>query len=70
MFGMGTFPAMMAVSAFGKVAGLKARSFLVKAAPALMIVLGLIFIYRGINMKNNSCCHGDKTVAEIELLAE
>ncbi len=66
MFGMGTFPAMMAVSAFGKVAGLKARSFLVKAAPVLMIVLGLIFIYRGYNMKDNTCCsHGKKSITEI-----
>lgn len=66
MFGLGTFPAMMAVSAFGKVAGLKARAFLVKAAPILMIVLGLIFIYRGYNMKDNSCCnHGSKSITEI-----
>ncbi|HMT29419.1 MAG TPA: sulfite exporter TauE/SafE family protein [Bacteroidia bacterium] len=66
MFGLGTFPAMMAVAAFGKVAGLKARSFLVKAAPVLMIILGLIFIYRGYSMKDNSCCHHtSKTITEI-----
>jgi sulfite exporter TauE/SafE len=62
MFGLGTFPAMMAVSAFGKVAGLKARTFLTKAAPVLMIVLGLFFIYRGYTMKDNSCCHGKTEV--------
>jgi uncharacterized protein len=65
MFGLGTFPAMMAVSAFGKVAGLKARTFLVKAAPVLMIVLGLLLIYRGYTMKNNSCCHNSKATAGI-----
>lgn len=66
MFGLGTFPAMMAVSAFGKVAGLRARAFLVKAAPVLMIVLGIIFIYRGYNMKDNSCCnHSTKSLTEI-----
>jgi len=66
MFGLGTFPAMMAVSAFGKVAGLKARAFLVKAAPVLMIVLGLILIYRGYSMKDSSCCHqGNKSITEI-----
>ena len=64
MFGLGTFPAMMAVSAFGKVAGLKARTFLTKAAPVLMIVLGLFFIYRGYTMKDNSCCHGKTVAAE------
>lgn len=69
MFGLGTFPAMMAVSAFGKVAGLKARLFLTKAAPVLMIVLGLFFIYRGYSMKDNSCCHG-KSVAEKSALLE
>ena len=57
LFGLGTFPAMMAVAAFGKVAGIKTRGFLVKAAPVLMIVLGFYFIYRGYSMKENSCCH-------------
>lgn len=62
MFGLGTFPAMMVVSAFGKVAGLKARTFLTKAAPVFMIVLGLFFIYQGYTMKDNSCCHGKTEV--------
>ena len=61
MFGLGTFPAMMAVAAFGKIAGLKARTFLMKAAPVLMIVLGLTFIYRGYSMKGNSCCNHSVT---------
>jgi len=60
-FGLGTFPAMMAVAAFGKIAGLKARGFLIKAAPVLMIVLGFYFIYRGYHMKENSCCDHNKT---------
>ncbi len=57
LFGLGTFPAMMAVSAFGKLAGIKARNRLNKAAPVMMILLGLFFIYRGIAMKDHSCCH-------------
>lgn len=61
LFGLGTFPAMMAVSLFGKVAGIKARTFLVKAAPVLMIVLGALLIYRGVTMKENSCCHHQQT---------
>lgn len=63
LFGLGTFPAMMAVSAFGKIAGLKARGFLIKAAPVMMIALGLFFIYRGITMKDDSCCHHGNPVA-------
>ncbi len=62
LFGLGTFPAMMAVAAFGKVAGLKARGFLIMAAPVMMIVLGMYFIYRGYTMKDNSCCGHTKTV--------
>jgi uncharacterized protein len=62
LFGLGTFPAMMAVAAFGKLAGLKARGFLAKAAPVMMIVLGMYFIYRGYTMKQNSCCEHNKTV--------
>jgi hypothetical protein len=29
----------------------------------MMIALGLFFIYRGIAMKDNSCCHHGKPVA-------
>ncbi len=61
LFGLGTFPAMMAVAAFGKFAGLKARSFLIKASPVMIIVLGMYFILRGYNMKDNSCCHHAQT---------
>jgi sulfite exporter TauE/SafE len=64
LFGLGTFPAMMAVSLFGKVAGIKARTFLVKAAPVLMIVLGALLIYRGVTMKENSCCHHQQTMTQ------
>jgi sulfite exporter TauE/SafE len=60
LFGLGTFPAMMAVAAFGKIAGLKARGFLVRAAPIMMIMLGIYFIYRGCNMKENNCCEQEK----------
>ncbi|HEX5001323.1 MAG TPA: sulfite exporter TauE/SafE family protein [Bacteroidia bacterium] len=57
LFGLGTFPAMMAVSMFGKVAGIKARDALTRATPVLMIVLGLVLIFRGVQMKDNQCCH-------------
>jgi len=62
-FGLGTFPAMMAVAAFGKLAGVKFRGFLVKAAPVMMILLGIYFVYRGYSMKENSCCHHESGMA-------
>ncbi len=64
MFGLGTFPAMMAVAAFGKVAGLKARNFIIRVAPILMIALGVLFIYRGYSMKGNSCCHQTEVIGQ------
>ena len=56
-FGLGTVPAMMMVSIFGKIVGLKTRSVISKVTPALMVILGLLLIFRGINMKDHSCCH-------------
>jgi uncharacterized protein len=55
LFGLGTIPAMMAVAAFGKLASVKARVFLTKAAPVLMIILGLVLIYRGMTMDPENC---------------
>jgi uncharacterized protein len=63
LFGFGTFPAMMAVSLFGKVAGMKVRNFLIQAAPVLMIVLGSLLIYRGVIMKDTQCCHHNQELS-------
>jgi sulfite exporter TauE/SafE len=65
LFGLGTFPAMMMVAAFGKFTGNKVRLYISKAAPVLMIALGLLFIYRGYTMKENSCCHGSTQVVKV-----
>ncbi|MBL7913826.1 MAG: sulfite exporter TauE/SafE family protein [Bacteroidia bacterium] len=65
LFGLGTFPAMMTVAAFGKFTGNKVRLYISKAAPVLMIALGLLFIYRGYTMKENSCCHGSNQVVKV-----
>jgi sulfite exporter TauE/SafE len=62
LFGLGTFPAMLAVAAFGKMAGNRARLLLNRAAPVLMIILGLVFIYRGYSMKDNTCCGSKQSV--------
>ncbi len=68
LFGLGTFPAMMAVAAFGKLAGMKARNFLIKAAPVMMLILGAYFIFRGYQMKDNSCCsHAATEITSVEL---
>lgn len=59
MFGLGTFPAMMLVSLFGKFAGIKFRNLISKASPVFMVLLGLFFIYRGMMISNNNHCHGN-----------
>jgi sulfite exporter TauE/SafE len=66
LFGAGTLPAMMAVAAFGKIAGMSARNFMVKAAPFMMIVLGLYFVVRGFTIKEHNCCsNGTKAITNV-----
>ena len=50
LFGFGTFPAMFAVSVFGKFIGLNFRSKLSKLTPMFAIMLAAIFILRGLNI--------------------
>jgi sulfite exporter TauE/SafE len=49
-FGLGTFPAMFAVSIFGKFIKLDIRKRLSKLIPAFAIFLALLFIARGMNL--------------------
>jgi len=49
-FGLGTFPAMFAVSIFGKFIKLDIRRRLSKLTPAFAIFLALLFIVRGLNL--------------------
>ena len=49
-FGLGTFPAMFAISVFGKFINLKFRQKLRKLTPAFAILFALIFIIRGLNL--------------------
>lgn len=49
-FGFGTFPAMFAVSAFGKFINLELRQKLRKLTPVFAILFALIFILRGLNL--------------------
>lgn len=49
-FGFGTFPAMFAVSVFGKFINTNLRLKLRKFTPVFAILFALIFIFRGLNL--------------------
>jgi uncharacterized protein len=49
-FGLGTFPAMFAVSVFGKFINLSFRQKLRKITPVFAILFAVIFIFRGLNL--------------------
>ena len=49
-FGLGTFPAMFAVSIFGKFINVSFRQKLKKLTPIFGILFALIFIFRGLNL--------------------
>lgn len=50
LFGLGTIPAMFAATIFGKFINLNIRRKINKAIPVFAIVLGLIFILRGMGL--------------------
>lgn len=50
LFGLGTIPAMLAVSIFGKYFSTKIRNKINRAVPALAAMLAIIFILRGLNL--------------------
>lgn len=50
LFGLGTVPAMFAASVFGKFINIGIRTKIKKAVPVLAIILGVIFILRGMNL--------------------
>ena len=50
LFGLGTVPAMFVASVFGKFINIGIRTKIRKAVPVLTIILGLIFILRGMNL--------------------
>ena len=49
-FGLGTVPAMFAATIFGKFINVGIRTKIRKAVPILAIILGVIFILRGMNL--------------------
>ncbi len=50
LFGLGTVPTMFAASVFGKFINIGIRTKIRKAVPVLAIILGVIFILRGMNL--------------------
>lgn len=50
LFGLGTVPSMFVASLFGKFINIGIRTKIRKAVPVLAIILGVIFILRGMNL--------------------
>ncbi|HEX7356606.1 MAG TPA: sulfite exporter TauE/SafE family protein, partial [Ignavibacteriaceae bacterium] len=49
-FGLGTVPAMFAATIFGKFLNINMRRKITKAVPVFALVLGLLFILRGMGL--------------------
>lgn len=49
-FGLGTFPAMLGVSLLGKWINVKARNRIRAAIPVLVVLMGVLFIIRGMGL--------------------
>jgi uncharacterized protein YybS (DUF2232 family) len=50
MFGLGTIPMLLAISAMGNILSLSLRRKLSSLLPVLIVVIGLLFILRGLNL--------------------
>jgi uncharacterized protein len=50
LFGLGTVPALLAFSILGRFFNLELRNRIKKFIPALAVILGIIFILRGLNL--------------------
>ena len=49
-FGLGTFPAMFVISLFGSLFRLSARNFMKKAYVFGILIMGILLIFRGLNL--------------------
>jgi sulfite exporter TauE/SafE len=49
-FGLGTFPAMMALSVFGIVASISVRNRIRQLTPLVIGIMGILLILRGLNL--------------------
>ncbi len=72
LFGLGTIPVLLAVTVAGNIIGLKFRNMAKKIIPYFIILIGVLFILRGLNLgipyispkmeaKKTvpECCHGE-----------
>jgi sulfite exporter TauE/SafE len=72
LFGLGTIPVLLAVTLAGNAIGLKLRNRVTMFIPYAIVLIGLLFINRGMNLgisyvnskmeaKKNvpECCHGE-----------
>lgn len=50
VFGAGTAPALLALSLAGNAMSMRLRSKLAKAVPVFIVILGILFILRGLNL--------------------
>lgn len=57
VFGLGTFPAMLAVAVAGKIASVKMNNLLKRFSPVLIAILAVFLIIRGLTVEKASCCH-------------
>jgi sulfite exporter TauE/SafE len=62
LFGLGTFPAMLAVSIAGHFIGTGFQKYMRKASPIIAIILALFLIQRGSDAKTKSCCQNHNKV--------
>ena len=72
LFGLGTMPVLLTVTLAGNIIGLSFRNQVKKIIPYLILLIGILFILRGLNLgipyvspkmeeKKNvpACCHGE-----------
>ncbi len=50
LFGLGTLPVMLPLSILGQLIPIKVRNKVLKFAPYMMLLMGLLFILRGLNL--------------------
>jgi uncharacterized protein len=50
LFGLGTLPMLLAISMFGNIVSLTFRKKINKVVPAIVIIIGIIFILRGLTL--------------------
>ena len=50
VFGLGTIPVMLSISLLGKIVSLQSRNKIRKIIPVIIVIIGILFILRGMNL--------------------